>query len=101
VSQYTRAPYLDQYAEDGELAVMLADGRVVAVSYVAARVLELLEEQGEMDAAEVRLALERDPSLPPPPDGESSVLGVMGALEGVGLLGLSDPDRGEVAKPEG
>ena len=94
MTRYERAPYIDQYAEDGELVVMLADMRVAAVSAVAARVLVLLDEHGTLEEAEVVAALAQVPDLPPADDLAMSVSGLLGSLEGAGMLGLPGSDPG-------
>lgn len=38
-----RAPFIDQYIEDGEAVILLDDGRLLAVSPLVAEMLHLIE----------------------------------------------------------
>ncbi len=93
MTRYQRAPYIDQYVEDGEMAVMLTDMRVVAVSTVAAAALQAIGD-GRADLAAITKGLAQAGFEAPATDGVASVSGLMTVLEGANLLTLIGNDPG-------
>jgi hypothetical protein len=78
-------PVVDEYAEAGELVVLLPDGRVVALSPLASAVL-VDTADGSVDLETLAAALV-DRFGPPPddPDGMAATGRVVGSLVRLGL----------------
>jgi hypothetical protein len=80
-----RMPVVDEYAESGELVVLLPDGRVVALSPLASAVLE---ETAAGSVAVETLAAWLVDRFGPPPEDASGLVATQEVVESLVQLGL-------------
>ena len=84
-----RTPVADEYAEDGELVLLLPDGRVVALSALASAVIEELRAgPAEVSGLARRLVEEFGPP-PDDPDAVAATRSVVGHLAQLELVTIS------------
>jgi hypothetical protein len=79
-----RLPVLDEYVEDGD-AALFVDGRVIALSALATRVLHVVGED-VMGVEQVAQALVD--AFGPPPDGGAAMGETLDAVRQLAALGL-------------